>query len=103
MTVIDVNSGKYGVLRDHAEMVRKVNIEAAKEIAYQLRYRNISGMILIDFINPELKKDEEELLSLLKTLFKDDKCKTNVYGFTNLKLVEISRQKIRASVYDFDM
>ena len=103
MTVIDVNSGKYGVLRDHAEMVRKVNIEAAKEIAYQLRYRNISGMILIDFINPELKKDEEELLTLLKNLFKDDKCKTNVYGFTNLKLVEISRQKIRASVYDFDM
>ena len=103
MTVIDVNSGKYGVLRDHAEMVKKVNTEAAKEIAYQLRYRNISGMILIDFINPELKKDEEELLTLLKTLFKDDKCKTNVYGFTNLKLVEISRQKIRASVYDFDM
>ena len=60
-------------------------------------------MIMVDFINPELKKDEEELLTLLRSLFKEDKCKTTVYGFTNLKLVEISRQKIRASVYDFEM
>ena len=61
MTVIDVNSGKHTRKNEERnEMIRVVNNEAATEVAYQLKLRNISGMILVDFINYEDKKDEDK-------------------------------------------
>jgi ribonuclease G len=102
MTVIDVNSGKFSNKKESKEeMIRHINKEAATEVAYQLKLRNISGMILVDFINFEDKKDENDLIEYFKMLVKDDNCKVNIYGFTRLKLLEISRQKIRGSVYDY--
>ena len=102
MTVIDVNSGKHTRKNEERnEMIRVVNNEAATEVAYQLKLRNISGMILVDFINYEDKKDEDDLIEYLKYLVADDKCKVNVYGFTKLKLLELTREKVRGSIYDY--
>lgn len=93
LTVIDVNSGKYEVKRDVEETCYHVNREAAAEIALQLRLRNLSGIIVVDFINMKEKKHQEELLAYLKELVKSDKQKTNVVDITPLGLVEITRKK----------
>lgn len=101
LTVIDVNSGKFDKKLDRETMIRKVNFEAADMVASQLILRNISGMIVVDFINFENKEEEEELLSYMRSLLKKDPCRCKVHGFTALKFMEISRQKIRASLYDY--
>lgn len=89
LTVIDVNSGKYEGL----ENAYKVNLEAASEIALQLRLRNLSGMILVDFINMASKEKEEILLRTLRKLVNKDKQKTLVIDITPLGLMEITRKK----------
>ncbi len=92
MTVIDVNSGKYEAKKTASEEVyRRVNREAAAEIARQLRLRNLSGIIVVDFINME--SGEQELLEFLQKLVKRDKMKTRVVDITPLGLVEITRKK----------
>ncbi len=63
-------------------MIKKVNFEAADMVAKQLKLRNISGMIVVDFINFDNTADEEELLSYMKMLLKKDNCKSKVHGFT---------------------
>lgn len=92
---IDVNSGKYSSKKDAQDTYRKINREAAGEIAAQLRLRNLSGMILIDFINLEEEKDRQELLELLEEMVKDDPVPTRVIDITALGIVEITRKKIR--------
>jgi ribonuclease G len=95
LTVIDVNSGKYEKKESDREATLKINCEAAKEIAKQLRLRNISGIIIVDFINME---DEEDLISLVKELkgqLAKDSVKTTFVGITKLQLIEITRKKIR--------
>lgn len=103
LTVIDVNSGKFDLKKNRDEMIKKVNFEAAEMVAKQLMLRNISGMIVVDFINFSNPSDEDELLSYMKTLLRKDNCKCKVYGFTALKFMEIARQKIRASIYDYNI
>ena len=70
-------------------------------VAKQLMLRNISGMIIVDFINFDDESEEEELCTYMRKLLKKDLVRCKVYGFTALKFMEISRQKTRASVYDF--
>lgn len=94
LTVIDVNSGKYEAGKEYGETCRKINLEAAEEIALQLRLRNLSGMILVDFINMEEEEEKTELLSCLRKLVKSDKVKTTVVDMTPLGLVEITRKKV---------
>lgn len=91
LTVIDVNSGKYeaGKGHSHAETCRKINWEAAAEIAIQLRLRNLSGIILVDFINMEREEEKRELLSYLRDIL----VKTTVVDITPLGLVELTRKK----------
>ena len=93
MTVIDVNSGKYEAGKGTQETAFRINCEAAEEIALQLRLRNLSGMILVDFINMDSKEREEQLLQQLKSAVQGDKQKTNVIDMTALGLVEITRKK----------
>ena len=93
LTVIDVNSGKYDARKPSADTVDLINREAACEIARQLRLRNLSGMIIVDFINIADPQKEEELLNLLKSHVRRDKTKTNVVDITPLGLVEITRKK----------
>ena len=93
MTVIDVNSGKCEAGKGTGETAFQINCEAAEEIALQLRLRNLSGMILVDFINMDSKEREEQLLEKLRGAVKGDKQKTNVIDMTALGLVEITRKK----------
>lgn len=93
LTVIDVNSGKNETGRDAAEALLKLNHEAAEEIALQLRLRNLSGIILVDFINMADQKSGRELLEHLRELVRFDRVKTTVVDITPLGLVEITRKK----------
>ena len=99
LTVIDVNTGKApGKKKEREAFYFQTNKEAAIETARQLRVRNISGMILIDFINMESKADQETLLTLLKEQLRKDPIQTVFVDLTKLGLIEITRKKTAASL-----
>lgn len=100
MTVIDVNSGKVQG-KDKDNIIDTVNIEAAEEIARQLILRNISGIIIIDFINYKDKQAFNRLSDIFKALIKEDPVKTSLIDITPLGLMEITRQKKYSSIYDY--
>lgn len=93
LTVIDVNSGKCETGDNSQETYRKINLEAAGEIAVQLKLRNLSGIILVDFINMQSGRDNAELMHFLRTAVQKDSVKTTVIDMTPLGLVEITRKK----------
>lgn len=94
LTVIDVNTGKaVGGNRNKETTFFKINCEAAVEAARQIRMRNLSGIILIDFIDMKKKENQEELLHVLRTELGKDVIKTTVVDITKLGLVEITRMK----------
>ena len=93
LTVIDVNSGKFEKKMPAEDYYKKVNEEAAVEIARQLKLRNISGIIIVDFINMQSADNQKDLLDSLSKLVSMDKIKTFVVGMTTLGLVEITREK----------
>lgn len=95
---IDVNTGGYVSRKEAQETYRKINLEAAREIAFQLRLRNLSGAILVDFINLRQEEDQKELMYVFQEFLKKDPVKTEVVDMTALKIVEVTRQKIRRSV-----
>ena len=92
---IDVNTGKFYGKKEIQETFRKINLEAAKEIAWQLRLRNLSGIILIDFINMENQEDKKELLHTLQAYLNQDPIKGTVVDITPLNIVEVTRKKVR--------
>ena len=98
LTVIDVNTGKNVSPKEVQENFRKVNREAAYEIARQLRLRNISGIIVVDFINLISREAEEELLAEFRKELKCDPVPTQLIDMTKLGLVEITRKKVRKSL-----
>ena len=100
LTVIDVNSGKYTGKKGMRDTFRLINREAALEIARQLRLRNLSGIILVDFISMDKKEDERELLHLLSAELKKDPVRAAVVDMTALGLVELTRKKVRRSLYE---
>lgn len=101
LTVIDVNTGKaVSGKKKVQETFLKVNLEAAKEIARQIRLRNLSGIIIIDFIDMELQKNKELLLEELKDYFRKDPIKTTLVDMTALGLVEITRKKVRKPLHE---
>lgn len=91
LTVVDVNSGKYEGRKDD---FLKVNLEAAEEIARQLRLRNLSGIIIVDFINMEEGGNREKVMDRLRQCVRCDRVKTVVIDMTPLGLVEITRRRI---------
>lgn len=91
LTVIDVNSGKNRSRREEALFA--INVEAAKEIARQLRLRNISGMILVDFINLKKKEQQQKLISVIREELQKDSVPANFIDITRLGLVELTRKK----------
>lgn len=94
MTVIDVNTGKYSGKKTLQETILKINREAAREIAWQLRLRNLSGIILVDFIDMEREEDSRALMEELSCAAAADPVKTAVVDMTRLGLVEITRKKV---------
>ncbi|BCV24561.1 Rne/Rng family ribonuclease [Gelria sp. Kuro-4] len=98
LTAIDVNTGKYVGSTSLAETVLKTNLEAAQEIARQLRLRNIGGIIVIDFIDMEDPEAQARVLAALEEHLKRDKVKAHVLGLTKLGLVEMTRKKMRQAL-----
>ncbi|MBQ2406430.1 MAG: ribonuclease E/G [Lachnospiraceae bacterium] len=98
--VIDVNSGKNIQKNIKGDYIYSINLESAHEIMRQIRLRNMSGIILIDFINMPDSESEEKLLYELKTLAKKDKIATTVVDITPLGLVEITRKKVQKSLQE---
>ena len=94
LTTIDVNSGKNISKNDREDNIKKINFEAAEYIIKHLKLRNISGIIIVDFINMG-RDDYDELLDYIKELAKTDIEQCNVIGFTELGLLEITRKKNR--------
>ncbi|HEY8890360.1 MAG TPA: Rne/Rng family ribonuclease [Clostridium sp.] len=101
MYVIDVNSGKNIKSRSLQKTAQSTNIEAAREIARQIRLRNLSGIIIIDFIDIEDLEVRRGILDVLREGFADDKNKTVIYPFTQLNLVQIARRRRGKSIYEF--
>lgn len=97
-TVIDINTGKFEGKKNRQETFLKINLEAAKEISRQLRLRNLSGIILIDFINLENQESIKKLLTKLEEYVKMDSVKTDVVDMTSLGIVEMTRKKERRSL-----
>lgn len=95
LTVIDVNTGKYVGHTNLADTVFQTNLEAAGEIARQIRLRDIGGIIIIDFIDMDLDEHKQAILQVLEEKLKRDKTKTNILGLTSLGLVELTRRKAR--------
>ncbi len=93
LTVIDVNSGKNEKKISKAALALETNIEAAEMIPYLLSVNNISGIVIVDFINVRSKDEEEQFLKHLKKRLSEDPCKADVVDITALGLVEITRQK----------
>ncbi len=92
---IDVNTGKFVGKRTLEETILKTNLEAVKEIAYQLRVRNCGGIIIIDFIDMEKEENKEQVYSALLEALKKDRAKTNVLPISGLGLVEMTRKRTR--------
>lgn len=96
MTVIDVNSGKNQSRKEDA--IFAINLEAAREIARQLRLRNISGMIIVDFINLKSQEQKDQLIACIKQELKKDTVSANFIDITKLGLVELTRKKVYKSL-----
>ncbi len=103
MTVIDVNSGKAsGDKRiSKRNLYLQINLEAAREIARQLRLRNCCGMIMVDFINMDSEEDEKILMKALDEYLRRDQVETRLVDMTGLGIVEITRKKINRPLSDF--
>lgn len=97
---IDVNSGKFTGKKKAEETYRKINLEAAREITRQLRLRNLSGIILIDFINMENPDHREELFHVLQKYLRKDPVKGKAIDITPLHILEMTRKKVRRPVIE---
>ena len=102
MVVIDVNSGKAECRRKKSnDFYLKINLEAARETARQLKLRNYSGMIMVDFINMDSEEDNRILLKELEACLKEDPIRTRLVDMTALGIVEITRKKVNRPLCDF--
>lgn len=98
LTVIDVNTGKFVGDTDLRHTVLDTNLEAADEIARQLRLRAIGGIVVIDFIDMEYEEDRQKLLKRLEEVFQSDRYRARIFGVSQLGLVEITRKRARPDV-----
>ncbi len=98
LTSIDVNSGRYFGKKDHERNSLKINLEAAREIARQLRLRDIGGLIVIDFIDMEQEENKQKVLKELRKEFAHDRAITRIEEMSRFGLVEMTRQRIRPSL-----
>ncbi len=98
LTAIDVNTGKYVGKKSSEATILKTNLEAVHEIVYQLRLRNIGGIIVIDFIDMERLSDREKVYNALKEALKVDKARTNILKISELGIVEMTRKRVRSSI-----
>jgi ribonuclease G len=93
LVAIDVNTGRYVGKHNLEETILKTNLEAVKEIAYQIRLRDIGGIIIIDFIDMEKRANQEKVFNELKEAFKKDRRKTNILPISEMGLIQMTRKR----------
>lgn len=98
MTVIDVNTGKFVGKESLEDTILKTNLEAVKEIAYQIRLRNLGGIIIIDFIDMEKPENREKVFSAFVDAMKKDRTKSTIYNISELGIVQMTRKRVRESL-----
>jgi ribonuclease G len=98
LTSIDVNSGKYVGQGSLEETTFKVNLEAVKEVVYQLRLRNIGGIIIIDFIDMDREQNRDKVYRAIEEELKKDRARTNVLKISDLGLVQMTRKRVQEDV-----
>jgi len=95
LVAVDVNTGRYVGKHNLEETILKTNLEAVKEIAYQIRLRDIGGLIIIDFIDMEKKSNQEKVFTALKEALIKDKSKTHVLPMSDMGLIQMTRKRTR--------
>jgi ribonuclease G len=104
LVAIDVNTGRHKGGKDQESTILKVNLEAAEEIARQLRLRNMGGLIVLDFIDMKSRRDQQQVYGRVKEGLRRDKAKTHILPISQLGLMEMTRQRhsesVRSAVYD---
>jgi len=98
LVAIDINTGSFTGSTSYEQTVKKTNLEAAAEIARQIRLRDLSGVIVIDFIDMVSDENKQEVLEMLKNGLHRDRAKSKVYQFTSLGLVEVTRKRMRTTL-----
>jgi ribonuclease G len=93
LTAIDVNTGRYVGSKSLEETILKTNLEAVKEVAYQLRVRNVGGIIIIDLIDMENNENREIVYQALQEALGEDRARTNILKISDLGLVEMTRKR----------
>jgi ribonuclease G len=96
---IDVNTGRYTGKKDPEKTILRTNMDAAREIARQLRLRDIGGIVVCDFIDMESKQNREKVLQELRTYLSRDRARTRAFQVSELGLIEMTRQRVRPSLY----
>jgi ribonuclease G len=99
LTSIDVNTGRYTGKRDAETTILKTNLEAAVEVARQLRLRDIGGIIVVDFIDMEARSSRDKVLQELRTHLGRDRARTKAFAVSELGLIEMTRQRVRPSLW----
>lgn len=98
MTVIDVNTGKYVGKENLEDTILKTNLEAVKEIAYQIRLRNLGGIIIVDFIDMERIDNRDKIYNAFTDAMKKDRAKNTIFHISELGLIQMTRKRIRESL-----
>jgi len=98
MTVIDVNTGKFVGKEGLEDTILKTNLEAVKEIAYQIRLRNLGGIIIIDFIDMDKLENREKLFTAFTEAMKKDRAKNTIFHISELGLIQMTRKRVRESL-----
>jgi ribonuclease G len=102
LVTIDVNTGRYtGKTTSQEETILRTNVEAAREIARQLRLRDIGGIIVIDFIDMEIEANKKAVLEELRNWLRRDRARTKTFAVSDLGLVEMTRQRVRPSLLHY--
>ena len=99
LTSIDVNTGRYTGKKDAESTILKTNLEAAREVARQLRLRDIGGIIVVDFIDMESRGNRDKVLQELRTHLGRDRARTKAFAVSELGLIEMTRQRVRPSLW----
>ncbi len=98
MTVIDVNTGKFVGKEGLEDTILKTNLEAVKEIAYQIRLRNLGGIIIIDFIDMDKSENRDKLFNAFTEAMKRDRAKNTIFHISELGLIQMTRKRVRESL-----
>ena len=98
MIAVDVNTGRNRGSKNVDKMILETNIEAAEEVARQLRLRNIGGLVVVDFIDMKSRRDQQQVYKAMRERLRKDKAKTQVLQISQLGLMEMTRQRLNESL-----